>query len=585
MSNNYNFQFNPELPSKEEINQRKDFAGLFRRYQAAQEIKRGRVRRLRRIYMTSAAAAAIALLFIVGNIFSPTTPSITSEAYFAGQEYINPPLPEIKETKLNKIKVNASQGGVYEYASGSRLVIPAVAFADDYGNMIEGEVDIYFREMHDYVDLFIGGIPMKYDSAGIAYQLESAGLVELYAEQNGERVQLINGKSIDVELASEIYLSNLENQVIPPFQVYLMDTFNRSWIYQSTNNLELLEDEILDETDPLYQYKKDLFTRLEDIEVRSKMELRALEDEFPKPVSPLRPQVADPNQPTLELNFLDGSIVVEETDGGNIQSELAKLQQTYAGMIWQISPNSPAYDERAFGVEWESVHLRPKNERTYELTLIHPQNQLTLIVSPVLTGSDYQRAFSLYEEELKVYEAALKEREQQLQGRKEALERSIAAQKSAVTDAYQSQLIALANNGLNFNKGNEYLVKRKVINRFSANSLGVWNCARPISMQGEEINADFRSPFGEKYRKHTAYLTQKGCNTIYQFYANGESQIKLDPNASYLIWIITEDQKIALVQPNNMDWQEDKDGEYTFRMDVKNQVVQSEKDLRKLLSF
>lgn len=585
MGNNYNFQFNPELPSKEEINQRKDFAGLFRRFKAEQDLKRGRIRRLRRVYMTTAAAAAIALLFIIGNVLSPAAPTMSSEAYFAQQEYINPPLPEVKEAKLNKIKVNASQGGVYEYPSGSRLVIPAVAFADDYGNMIEGEVDIYFREMHDHVDLFIGGIPMRYDSAGNTYQLESAGLIELYAEQNGQQVQLVSGKSIDVELASEIYLSNLENQVVPPFEVYLMDTFNRSWIYQSTNHLELLDDEILDENDPLYPYKKELFSRLEAIQTRSKMELSALEDQFPKPISPLQPQAADPNQPTLELNFLDGSISVEDNGDGDIQSELAKLQQAYAGMIWQISPNSPAYDERAFGVEWESVHLRPKDDRSYELTLIHPQNQLTLIVSPVLTGSDYQKAFSLYEKELKEYEQALQEREQQLQGRREALERSIAAQKAAVTDAYQSQLIAVANNGLQFSKEEEYLVKRKVVNRFTANSLGIWNCARPVSMQGEVISADFKSPFGEKYREHTAYLTQKGCNTIYQFYANGNTPIKLDPDGSYLIWIVTEDQKMAIVQPNTTNWHQDRDGEYTFRMDVKDQVVQSEEDLRQLLSF
>jgi hypothetical protein len=585
MGNNYNFKFNPELPSKEEINQRKDFAGLLRRFQEEQSLKRGRIRRLRRIYITSAAAAAIALLFLVGNILSPDDPTITAEAYFAQQEYIHPPFPAVKEAKLNKIKVNASQGGVYEYSSGSRLVIPAVAFADDYGNMIEGEVDIYFREMHDHVDLFIGGIPMRYDSAGNIYQLESAGLIELYAEQNGQQVQLVSGKSIDVELVSEIYLSNLEDQVIPPFEVYFLDTFNRNWIYQSANQLKLLEEEILDENDPLYQYKKDLFTRLEDIDARSTIELSALEDQFPKPVAPLRPQAADPDQPTLELNFLDGSIAVEENGGNNIQSELAKLQQTYSGMIWQISPKSPAYDERAFGVEWESVHLRPKDDSNYELTLIHPQNQVTLIVSPVLTGSDYQEAFSLYREELNAYEQALQEREQQLQGRREALERSIAAQKAAVTDAYQSQLDALSNSGVHFSKGEEYLVKRKVINSFTVNHLGIWNCARPIMMQGEVINADFRTPFGEKYREHTAYITQKGRNTIHQFYANGASPITLNPDASYLIWIVTEDQKVALVQPNSTDWQSDKDGDYTFRMDVKDQVVQSEEELRQLLSF
>ena len=587
MGNNYEFKFNPKKPSREEIARHKDFGKLLKRYQSEQRESDRRIARIRRIYIGSAVAAAIAAVAILmGGFFSsPTVPTITAEAYFQQKDFVAPPIKEIEKNQFASFRVEADKGGVYEYPSGSRLVIPASAFADDYGTLIQGEVDVYYREMYDYVDFFTSGINMKYDSTNNTYFLESAGMVEIYAEQNGQRLQLAAGKTFDIELVSEIYLSDADASSIPAYHIYQIDTFNHNWIYHGQNKMKVSDEKMLDESDPLYKYKKDLFDRLSDIENRAAIDLLALEKQYPKPIAPLKPQRADGNLPTLELNFLDGSINVEDSENGNLQSELAKMQQAYSGIIWQVSPNSPAYDERAFGVEWESVNIRPTNSRDYELTLIHPQNQLTLIVAPVLTGNEYQRAMSNYQTELVAYEAALAEREQLLVNQKEALEASIKAQKAAVMDAYKTQLEALRTTGLQYNERSMLLAKRKVVNHFTAPGLGIWNCARPVASGGETIIAAFRDQYGERYTNHTTYVVRKGSNHIRQYYANGKTDLQLIPDADYLIWVVSDDQKIAVLHPDNFNWPKDSEATYTFQLELKDKTFDSKEEIRNILQF
>jgi len=584
MGNNYNFKFNPKPPSSEEMNRHKDFGKLLWRFKAEQTQQQRRTR-IRRLTVVSAAAAAVALiLMLASGIFTiGQQPQMTAEAFFEQQDFITPPLPEVQKNAFTSFRVNADQGGVYEYPSGSRLVVPATAFADDYGNQINGEVDIYYREMHDYVDFFLSGLPLRYDSAGHRFQLESAGAIEIYAEQNGKPVKMAAGKAIDVVLASEIFLSNVEGEIVPPFNVYQIDTFNRDWIYQDLDRIEMTDDKILDEEDPLYTYKKDLFSRLEDIEERARIDMAALDQQYPKPVAPIKPKRANGNQPTLELNFFNGDIEIEDTENGQIESELARLYEKYDGVIWQISPSSPAFDERAFGVEWESVFIRPTNSREYELTLIHPQNQLTLVVSPVLLGNDYEKAMNQYQSELEEYEEALKTREEKLSTQKIALERSVEAQKAAVMDAYHSQLEALRTTGVQFAEGQAYQSKREIINHFSATSFGIWNCARPIQQEGTVVEASLRSQFGKPYRNHIAYVVPKGKNTLYRYYANGAIPMSLSADEDYLIWVVTEDNYIALTKPNTSSFTDKKD--HTFTLDVKKDKIEQEKKIRAILQF
>jgi len=185
MSNNYHIKFNQQQPSSEDIAKHKDFGALLAQFEAEKETApqpvRRRPARIRQLYYVSGAVAAApigALLMIGIPDFSGS--ALSEKEYFAQQDYVNPPLNHIKPT-FASFKVDVNQGGVYEYESGSRIVVPAAAFMNDYGSLISGEVEIFYREMHDHVDFFMAGIPMTYDSAGVTYSMESAGMVEIYA--------------------------------------------------------------------------------------------------------------------------------------------------------------------------------------------------------------------------------------------------------------------------------------------------------------------------------------------------------------------------------------------------------------------
>lgn len=582
MRKKYQFKINPKLPESAEINRHRDFDALMKQYQEANQAKRtAKVRRLAFRSLSAAAAAVLLLIGVRAVFFSGEAPLPVSNAEFlAQQSFVDQPIETMAAPAFANFRVNTSKGGVYEYPSGSKLVVPAAAFANDYGQLIGGEVDVFYREMHDYVDFFTSGIPMRYDSLGNAYQLESSGMIELYAEQNGQRVHLASGKKIDIELASEILIRTDQLNTPPAYNVYYLDTLINQWRFQDVNQLQLLDGGEMMANDPNQNEKAALLEALATIDNRKNRRLSSLEGSIPTPVKPLRPIQASGDRPTLELNFLDGSVQVEDTHNGQVQSELAQQQQMYQNVIWQISEDSPAYDERAFAVEWESVSIRSINNRDYELTLIHPRNQVTLIVSPVLMGEDYQKALNRYSEELTAYQATMADREARLSEERSVIIETAEAEKQTAI-AHYDETVAQEEGS----KDLHYLVQRKVINRFKADKLGVWNCARPIPVVSKPLKARYKDQFGHSYQEEKLYLVDKSKNTLYQFYAGSEVIKGLNEEADNLIWVVTPDQEIAVLRASQLRRLNQKPGRSTtLEMEVLGQPADAQ-EARKMLAF
>ena len=79
--------------------------------------------------------------------------------------FINPPLKNV-DVPFTEYNVDAAKGDTIFYQSGSILLFPPNAFVDKNGNVIEGNIQIKYREFSNAVDLYLSGIPMSYDSAG-----------------------------------------------------------------------------------------------------------------------------------------------------------------------------------------------------------------------------------------------------------------------------------------------------------------------------------------------------------------------------------------------------------------------------------
>lgn len=560
MEKNYNFNFNLEEPDGDAIRQHMDFDALLGQFEE-QPAPRNRQARIRRLaYVVSAAAAAVVLLLFVPGLFQ--NDALTPESYFASQDFVSAPVPELNIDYEVKTVADAHRGGVIDYPSGSRLVIPAAAFMDERGKLIGGEVEIHYRELHDYIDFFVSGIPMAYDSLGMQRYLTSAGMVEVFAEKNGRRLSLAPGKAVQVELRSEVTVSDYFT--LPNYYVYLLDTVNRTWEYQNIDILQFAEDEEWEPgaTDsPQRRWQQELRW----LEADYDLALQELQQNNPVPAAPIAPRQATGNRPTLELDFINGGLPLDPSS--DLQAD--DLNYLHAGTIWEILPESPEVDPRAFRVEWEQVKLRRLNAQQFELTLQHRANEETLLVAPVLLGEDYQRALNKYEQEQAAYEAQVAVRERQISEERDSIQ--------AMFTARKAELQATLSDQLNSRPGP---LRRKVINRFVVTTFGIWNCARPTTAPETVTGVNYVLDNGEAIENTTAYVVNEAQNTIFRYLASSTAPVGIMPAADNLLWIVDEQGGISVAHLDQ-PFGEGSD----LVLETVSPPVQNRADLREALSF
>ncbi len=587
-SKRYTFHQNLKELSSDDIAQYRDFDTLLEQYQQSGAPRPvGRSRML--YYISGAIAAAIALFLIYNNLFQKDTSQQLAEAYFEQMDFISPPLQNIKPSFANN-RIDASKGGVYTHANGSRISVPAEAFVDQHGQPLSGEVDIKYREMHDFVDFFLSGIPMDYDSAGVKYQLESAGMVEIYAEQNGERVQIAPGKAFDVELVSEIKVPASHYGSVPKFNIYRLNTSSRNWEYKGQDNIKVLQVN-QEGTDEPHPAARERMEALQKIDRAAQAQLAAIEASLPKPTAPLKPEKANPDAQVFDFNFKDSEII-GNYDPGNAareleqtQDQIYQLRKQYENTLWQVASNNPAFDRQAAAnINWEDMQLRRLNERDYELTLIAGDRRMTIFVKPVLAGKDYEKAMNEFNAAFEAYEVELAEQQTQLASQKEALAAQIEQEKRMANLRYEEQMDRLRQMGRD-DEATDLMIKHKILNKFSASSFGIWNCDRPLPPFVVSVKGQFVDKKEKQYNHHTAFLVDKGKNTVFRFYTGKGSKIAYDSSSENLLWLVTSDNKLAVFRPEEFKRiNEDKD-DFTFVMDLVDKHIQTEQDVRQVLEF
>ncbi|MEM6966496.1 MAG: hypothetical protein AAF573_17155, partial [Bacteroidota bacterium] len=538
----YNFKINQPQPSSDDIAKHKNFDALLRQLEetsAPAEIPPALEQKPRLMWLRyAAAAAAVLLLVIVGRELLQGENTMTEEDYFASQPFINPPLENLAPIFISKT-INANQGGVYEYENGSKLMIPSAAFVSKKGAIVEGNVDIKFREMHDYVDFFLSGIPMTYDSAGTRYILESAGMVEIYAEQNGERLQMQEGKEIQVELISYVDMPRLN--VSPKYNIYKLNASTRNWEYRAVDKIQVVDnlESAAFQNEELNQLNASFKTSIQKIESLENNEIQNLEASVPLPIAPTPSQRAQSDQLSFDIDISD-----------NASAAVRALGEKYNSIIWHISPNSPEINPNALDVEWESMDLKPLNESDYELTLINGSITEKVIVTPALSGEDYAQAMKTYREQMNDYQAAVADRESKLKASRDAIIAKFEAQKVTAKKQYNSKIEKWRTANQDDPVVNQ-MVRRKIINRFVADGFGVWNCDRPIRPDDLQIAGKFVSDKAAKNLNDVAYLVNKNRNTIVRIYAKDGAKVRFDQKSDNLMWMVTKDNQIAIFRPES----------------------------------
>ena len=142
--------------------------------------------------------------------------------------FITPPVIRTKTT-CTRMTVNAGKSATVEHSSGTTIQIPPNAFTDAEGNIVNGEVNIEYREYMNPVEIFFSHIPMTYDSAGAAYNFESAGMMEFRATKDGKQIFANPESKITVNLAS--------NNADPRMNLYYFDESSNKWAYKGKDKI------------------------------------------------------------------------------------------------------------------------------------------------------------------------------------------------------------------------------------------------------------------------------------------------------------------------------------------------------------
>tara|TARA_B100001094_G_scaffold331313_1_gene399196 strand:+ start:1174 stop:2604 length:1431 start_codon:yes stop_codon:yes gene_type:complete len=133
---------------------------------------------------------------------------------------VTPPISNL-DIKKTYFSVNSKSDTSLNFATGSKITIPKNAFLDENGNLIDGKVKIEYREFSNAFDIYLGGIPMEFDSAGESMVFETAGMFEINATSNNKPVYVNPENKITIDMNS----FEKGNQ----YNLYQLDTLTGKW--------------------------------------------------------------------------------------------------------------------------------------------------------------------------------------------------------------------------------------------------------------------------------------------------------------------------------------------------------------------
>ncbi len=137
---------------------------------------------------------------------------------------VRPPFAAL-DPPFQAVEVDPVQGGVYPVpgTKGSALHIPPGVLVDSLRMPLQEKVVLHYREFHDAIPIYLSGIPLDYDAAGILRRFETAGMFELRA-LSPQQVLVDSGKVISVTFGGTV-----KENVYPLFK--LDEELTRNWHY------------------------------------------------------------------------------------------------------------------------------------------------------------------------------------------------------------------------------------------------------------------------------------------------------------------------------------------------------------------
>lgn len=290
------------------------------------------------------------------------TSNSSPEAQFVKQT-IEPAFDNLNVLPVT-LTLKGAKAQTLRLASGSSIDVPESAFVDAQGQPVNGNVDIVFREFHNAAEIIACGIPMKVmgENGGEDW-MQTAGMYEINGFQNGQPVFVAPGKSLNVNLVSE---------VDGEYDFWYFDPEAGNWENRGVST-------------PVPNVAQD---------VAAEVPADVLRKAGPAPVAPV---AFRENTPPIDLDI-------------NLKKfpELAGKR----GVIWQYAGKDarqdPANNPGLFTKNWEDIDIALNPDgRTYTLTLVNDDETVKLPVAPALKGKDLEQARADYQQRLADYKKKL----------------------------------------------------------------------------------------------------------------------------------------------------------------------------------
>lgn len=289
-----------------------------------------------------------------------------------------PPFENV-DVPFKTFTIDASKEQTIRTETGTVINIPEGAFQDADGNKIEGEVDIQYREFHNAAGIITSGIPMT-NTEGDEY-METAGMFEIRGSQNGQDIQIEDGKALEVKMASFV----------------AGDDYDYFYFDENSNNWETIESGTIEKN-------------------KAKSEMTAQAPKLPE--APVEPKKYDDDVFTFNLN-IDYSSYPELVVYNDI------LWQYYEQGEGADPAMNPEKNKWSFAEDWTEIELEPSEKELgkYYLFLKNNQKQFKTVITPTLEGENYEEAMAAFEKKNKEYLRLKAEKEQRLKEIEEMKER------------------------------------------------------------------------------------------------------------------------------------------------------------------
>lgn len=536
MKQPYQIEFDPIPPSEETIRQYKDFDRLLEQFENQQSPKSPLVRRL--LWSSLAVAASLVGIIILWNnsfVKADRNYAQESQQFFEAQPYNVSPIPQSPTAKLVSQTVDITTQKLVRLDDKLLLDFHGVSLQNTAGEAVTGEVKLVYRTLLDPVDYFMAGVNMTFDTLQFKYLTTASGMVEVYAEQNGERLQLAPNANLEVRFELTGNATSLEG-----YHLYRFDEQANNWQYAQSARF-----------DPIKMDVTAIQAKIQEIEQARETAIDKIEDEFQVPQPPVSPKKYDPTLPVFDYSFLKSFVKAGEQE----------LLKDYEGALFQsqsVTTNTPT--------DWVDANIRKLDNDQFEITFFNATDSLKIIAEAVYANISATTQ-AKYESELEKYETALAS----LEARKAEAIAAINKQ----FDEQQAELSSLLESDA---------TERRELT-FEVDAFGLWSCQKAMPTPEAKAMVRFTDENGQVYENQKGYLLDRTANTLRQVLVTEKTILRFYPEHDNQFWIIRADNSVAQLRPADFEQIAINRKLQVIPLQTSEEAVNSEERVRKVLEL